>query len=166
MQSPEAKVNHLGVRLAGMSMACAQPTIDGLKPAVDPNIHYIEWMTLPVDSADLVLVQQVIEDSKRAPVAYVGATWCGSCKLYKATLESETMKKTHGGVQIVEFDLDQHRQLLAKMNIRPAGVPHWEALNGFGLSSGSHIDGRAWTADTEAEMAPVLQRFFDSLDGT
>lgn len=141
--------------------ACSEPTIDGLPPASDPDIQYIEWMRVPTKRADLAFVQRIIEDSERTPVAFVGAEWCGSCKAYKATLETASMKAVHAKVQIIELDLDHHRALLAEMNIRPAGVPHWEGLGEVGVSTGHRIDGRAWTADTEAQMSPVLQSFFD-----
>ena len=75
------------------------------------------------------------------------------------------MKSVHGAVQVVEFDLDHHRALLAQMNIRPAGVPHWEALNEFGLSAGSSIDGRAWKVDTEDAMVNPLRTFFGEVTG-
>ena len=152
--------------LAAVGVACSSPpTIDGLPPAEDADLLYIEWIGAPARGADLELVQQVLRDSDRAPVAFVGASWCGSCRAYKSTLESETMKSVHGAVQVVEFDLDHHRALLAQMNIRPAGVPHWEALNEFGLSAGSSIDGRAWKVDTEDAMAPPLRAFFGEVTG-
>ena len=159
-------MHRLGTVLSVFVLSCSSPVlIDGLPPAGDPDIQYIEWMGIPARNADLVLVQQVLSDSDRAPVAFVGASWCGSCRAYKSTLESETMKSVHGGVQVVEFDLDHHRALLAEMNVRPAGVPHFEALGEFGMSTGQSVDGRAWKVDTADAIAPVLQIFFDEVTG-
>ncbi len=151
--------------LLALLVACERPTIDGLLPADDPDLQYIEWVTLPSGAADLALVQQLVSDSERAPVAFVGASWCGSCQAYKQTLEGDTMKEVHAGVQVLELDLDHHRALLAEMNIRPAGVPHWEAIGEIGLSIGQRVDGRRFPKDTEAEMAPVLKDFFDRVTG-
>ena len=149
--------------LAACDGLWSPPTIDGLPAAEDPDIQYIEWMTLPPTGASAALVQQIIGDSDRRPVAFVGATWCGSCKAYKATLETEQMKSVHANVQILELDLDAHRALLAEMSIRPAGVPHWESLTDTGQSSGVRLDGRAWDTDTLDAMTPPLTAFFQAL---
>lgn len=139
-------------------------TIDGLPPAEDPDVVYIEWVTVPANEASDALIKQFISDSDRHPVVFVGAKWCGSCKAYKATLGSDRMKQVHSGVQILELDLDRHTTLLTSIGIRPAGVPHWEGLTASGRSSGAKVDGRAWTTDTVDAMAPVLGRFFAGLD--
>ena len=159
-------MHRLGSLLSAIAVACSSPpTIDGLPPADDPDLLYIEWIGVPASGADRALVQQVLRDSDRSPVAFVGASWCGSCRAYKSTLASQTMKSVHEEVQVVEFDLDHHRALLAEMNIRPSGVPHWEALGEFGISTGQSIDGRAWKEDTEDTMAPVLKAFFAEVTG-
>ena len=154
--------------LLTLLMACelgpaAPSTIDGLPPADDPNLQYIEWVTIPPAEASSELVGRIIGDSQRRPVAFVSASWCGSCKAYKATLETTRMKQVHAKVHVLEFDLDHHKSLLTSMQIRPAGVPHWEGLAASGQSSGTRIDGRAWKSDTLDAMAPVLEQFFGTL---
>ena len=151
--------------LLSLLVACDAPRIDGLLPAEDPDLQYIEWIAVPATGADAAFIAQVIGDSDRAPVAYIGATWCGSCNAYKATLESDTMKEVHGQVQVLELDLDRHKGLLADLGIRPAGVPHWEGLDASGKSTGVRVDGRAFSADTEAVMAPVLKDYFAKVSG-
>ncbi len=148
-------------------VACVSPptpsTIDGLPPAEEPDLQYIEWVTIPPGEASPELVARVISDSERTPVAFISASWCGSCKAYKGTLETERMKQVHARVHILEFSLDDHKGLLSSLNIHPAGVPHWEGLAPSGQSSGKKTDGRAWEADTLDAMAPVLEPFFDDL---
>jgi hypothetical protein len=139
------------------------PTIDGLPPAEDPDLQYIEWVTIPSREDSFAFVLRIAGDSARAPVAFVGASWCGSCSAYKATLETARMQQVHQRVHILEFDLDHHKGLLSSMNIRPAGVPHWEGIAASGHSSGARVDGRAWKTDTLDAMAPVLEQFFETL---
>jgi thiol-disulfide isomerase/thioredoxin len=143
-------------------LACGRSsgTIDGLPPAENPDEQYIEWVALPQADASVELVGQVIADSERTPIAFIGASWCGSCRAYKATLDTPRMKSVHASVQIVELDLDHHKALLTALAIHPAGVPHWEALTNEGRSTGHRIDGRAWKHDTLDEMAPVLDAFY------
>lgn len=141
--------------------ACGGPErIDGLLPADDPDVQYIEWVSIPRSEGSSDLVAQVVAASDRPSVVYVGAAWCGSCAAYRSTLESARMLEVHRSVQVIELDLDHHQRLLTELEIRPAGVPHWEAVDGRGHSRGLQLDGRAWAADTLDAMAPPLEAFF------
>ena len=157
-------MRRLSALLLGFSLACQpEPTIDGLLPADDPDLQYIEWLCVPARGSGRAFIQQALSDSERAPVAYVGATDCALCRTYRATLETELMKSVHQGVLILELDRDRHAALLAQMNVRPSDLPHWEALDEFGMATGLRTDGRAWSAAPDAQMAPVMRTFFESV---
>ena len=91
---------------------------------------------------------------------FVGATWCGSCAAYKASLDDPTMRAAHAPVHIIEVDAERHVRVIEAIGAQPAGVPHWERLARTGQSAGTHIDGRAWSLPTVTSMAPALSAFF------
>jgi thiol-disulfide isomerase/thioredoxin len=129
------------------------------KEAVAPE-RTVAWTTIDTHQDAPDALQEAARAAKGAPVVYVGATWCGPCKAYKASLSDPKMKQAHVPVQILELDADKHPNTLQWAGITPNGVPHWEMVDSGGKSIGKTIDGSAWEANTVDNMAPALSKFF------
>lgn len=141
------------------------PMVAGRKPpkaersvGAEPS-KTVAWTR--IDGGDAVAaVQQAAKDAKGVPVAYVGATWCGPCKVYKKSLDDPRMVQAHRPVHIIELDADAHASALQTLGVAPKGVPHWEMLDKAGAPVGKTIDGSAWDDNTVENMAPALSGFF------
>ena len=147
--------------------AAAPPAASGPKsgptqPDAAPSTpsQTVSWTTIAANDEAHTAVQTAAAGAKGVPIVYVGATWCGPCKVYKASLSDPRMVQAHRPVHIIELDADQHASTLQKLSISPSGVPHWEMVDPSGHSVGKHIDGSAWADNTVENMAPALSAFF------
>ena len=120
----------------------------------------VAWTKIPTKSDNAVVVREAAAEAKGVPVVYIGATWCGPCKQYKAALSDPRMVEAHTGAHIIELDADKHTKALKALQIQPRGVPHWEMVNQDATPIGRTIDGSHWEANTPQEMAPALGKFF------
>ena len=133
--------------------------IDGLPAAEDPDIQYIEWMTLPPTGASAALVQQIIGDSdRRRRFRRCHLVWISEA--YKAT-STEQMKSVHTNVQILELDLDAHRALLTGI-FAPWGPTLGSADRQRTVQRGATRRPGGDT-DTLDAMTPPLATFFAAL---
>lgn len=128
--------------------------------AVGGSATAVAWTTVSTKTDDPAAVRQAVAEASGVPVVYIGATWCGPCKQYKAALSDERMVKAHAGAHIVELDADKHAKALQELGIQPAGVPHWEMVDPKGVPIGRAIDGSHWDGNTPEAMAPALGKFF------
>ncbi|HCH64302.1 MAG: hypothetical protein CL927_10715 [Deltaproteobacteria bacterium] len=130
------------------------------KPVQEPVSKKVAWTTIDTAVDDPDTVRSTAGSVKGVPVVYVGATWCGPCKVYKGSLNDKAMIRAHLPVHIIELDADKHPTILEALSIAPEGIPHWEMVDRTGATTGRNIDGRAWQDNTVANMAPSLTRFF------
>ena len=138
-------------------LGCAQPAV----PPAD--LPAIAWTPIEGSKGAAAAIKAAASSDERVPVLFVGAEWCGSCKAYKTSLTHPEMVAAHRSVHIIEVDADRHMRVVQALQVKPVGVPHWEKLDrSTGRSAGAHIDGRAWTFNTVAAMAPALQAFFEA----
>lgn len=138
---------------AGANAVTSEPPSTG----PHPGIH---WTTLDKGANKAGTLEAAAGKASGVPVVYVGATWCGPCKVYKSTLTDPRMVAAHKGAHIIEVDLDVHPKALQSVGIQPAGVPHWEMLDSSGQRVGRTIDGGHWDDNTVENMAPALTQFF------
>lgn len=125
-----------------------------------PDAPSIAWTMISTKTDDAAAVREAVVQATGVPVVYIGATWCGPCKQYKAALSDPRMIEAHTGAHIIELDADKHTKTLTELGIRPAGVPHWEMVDKTANPTGRTIDGSHWQANTPQEMAPALGKFF------
>ena len=140
--------------------ASPQPMMVRSQPADKPVAKKVAWTTIEPSIDDPGAVRTAARSAKGVPVVYVGATWCGPCKIYKGTINDPRMVRAHLPVHIIELDADRHPATLKELAIAPTGIPHWEMVDKTGTSSGKKIDGSAWDDNTVEKMAPALTRFF------
>jgi len=172
----------LGISIATSLLGCsdAPPRTDPPPAATSPKVNVarkaaqaegpdrppvassasVAWTTITDASEATRAVRTAARSAKRSPVVYIGATWCGPCKVYKARLDDPRMVQAHRTVHIIELDADLHMGTLEALGITPAGVPHWEKVDTAGRATGTAIDGRAWKENTIESMAPALEQFF------
>jgi len=152
---------------SGPAEAAPAPSVE--QPAPQKVVHTkkavsaskkVAWTTISEKGDATAAVRKSAKTAKGVPVVYVGATWCGPCKVYKASLDDPRMVQAHRPVHIIELDADKHTEALSAVGIQPNGVPHWEMVDPSGKSVGKHIDGGAWGDNTVENMAPVLTKFF------
>lgn len=145
-----------GVALVVLMAACGTA-----RPPARPA-ESVSWKTIEGSKGAVDAIRVASEGAPGTPVLFIGATRCGSCKAYKASLTDPRMVEAHAPVHILEVDADRHKHVIADLGITIAGVPHWEMLDRTGKPAGKRIDGRAWVVDTAGNMAPVLGAFFRS----
>ncbi len=126
-------------------------------PAAPP----LDWTTIEGSKGAGPAIRSAAAGTTKTPVLFVGATWCGSCKAYKASLGDPTMVAAHKAVHIIEVDADRHMRVIQALPVAPAGVPHWSILDHDGRPTGRFIDGSAMPIKTAATMAPILAGFFE-----
>ena len=147
------------------ALACGGiPDPEGLQhdqPTAGTMDHGLPWTHLEGDLPDeLASGAAVAAREGNQAVLYVGATWCGPCKEYKAALTAPRLKAAHAGVRILEADLDADGAALEALGVEVQGVPHWQTLDLDGKPVEHAIDGGAWGENTPENMAPVLTAFF------
>lgn len=125
-----------------------------------PVSKKVAWTTIDTAKDVPADVTATVGSVKGVPVVYVGATWCGPCKVYKNSLEDPAMIRAHLPVHIIELDADKHPNTLQALKITPSGIPHWEMVDRSGVTTGRKIDGSAWQDNTVENMAPALTTFF------
>ena len=112
-----------------------------------PVSKKVAWTTVDTAKDVPADVTATAGSVKGVPVVYVGATWCGPCKVYKNSLEDPAMIRAHLPVHIIELDADKHPNTLQALKITPSGIP---LGNGgpLGHHHGRKIDGSAWQDNT------------------
>lgn len=90
-------------------MACEAPAAAKAKPEPAPKPQLVQGQ-VPV--APFVSELEAAHPGK--VLVYVGATWCEPCRYFHQALEAGQLNALLGGMQVVEYDLDQHKsELLA-----------------------------------------------------
>lgn len=97
------------------------------------------------------------------PFLYVHAAWCKPCKTLERSLVDPRMQDATKKVYIIKADLDAFSDAEWRaFGKKVAIVPTFIALGENGRPTSRAIDGRAWKEDSVSNMAPALERFFQS----
>ena len=140
---------------AALAAGCVPRSADPAAP--EARVH---WTTIEGSKGAVAAIARHAGASPDQPVLFIGASWCGSCAAYKASLGDPRMVAAHRGVHILEVDAERHSRVVAELGVQPRGVPHWSELDATGHPTGRHIDGSAWTLNTTGAMASALDGFF------
>jgi hypothetical protein len=94
------------------------------------------------------------------PCVEFTAAWCQPSRALHRSLDDPRMADAFRGVCLIRLDVDDWRDRLPGTGFAVRAVPLFAELDGQGRPTGRTIDGSAWGADTPANMAPPLKRFF------
>jgi hypothetical protein len=100
--------------------------------------------------------------SGRVPCAYLRASWCGANVQLEKSLGDERMARALREVAVAVFDVDDGVDELMAAGLNGRVVPVFFVLDGEGKPTGQQIHGGAWKENTPENMAPPLERFFDT----
>ena len=99
----------------------------------------------------------------QAPFVEFDATWCPPCQAITASLaqNDKAMLRAYAGIYLIHADVDQWGWDNTTTGFPVVtGIPAFFALDDTGTPTGATVDGGAWGADTPANIAPVLTKFF------
>jgi hypothetical protein len=97
---------------------------------------------------------------KLKPYAELEAAWCRPSRALQNSMGDPRMKEAFQGTYIVRLDVDAWRRELGEGGFTGNAIPAFFELNDEGRPTGRKIDGGAWGANTPANTAPPLRKFF------
>src|SRR5581483_6218754 len=114
------------------------------------------------DSLRGLLAEEVSKALKLGQRPYVQffADWCGPCRALRASLTDPLMQDAFAGTYIVQLSADRWAKLAPASGFSFSSVPIFFELAPSGSPTGRCIDGNAWGANTPANMAAPLKKFF------
>lgn len=89
----------------------------------------------------------VREETERAArdgrklVVYVGAPWCEPCQAFHHALERGELDKELAGVRFLDFNLDQHEELLRQAGCTSKLIPLFARPTPEGMCSDRRTEG-------------------------
>jgi hypothetical protein len=111
------------------------------------------------------LVQVFARDARaqdRAPLVYVGATWCEPCRYFHAAAEHGELDPTLPRLALLEFDLDRDRERLAAAGYTSRMIPLFVVPGPDGRATERHIEGSIHGAGSPAEITPRLRALLET----
>jgi hypothetical protein len=100
-------------------------------------------------------------EAGQKPFMEVYADWCRPCVALRKSLNDARMIDAFDGTYIIQVDGDAWRSALSGPGFPVNEIPVFLELNEEGKPTGRSITSNAWKANTPAEMAPPLKRFFN-----
>jgi thiol-disulfide isomerase/thioredoxin len=96
----------------------------------------------------------------RGVVVYVGASWCEPCQGFHRAVQKGELDELLTGVRLVEFDLDQDRDALARAGYASRLIPLFALPNPDGTGSDRRIEGSIkGPAAVDQNLVPRLRAF-------
>lgn len=114
-------------------------------------------------SLKAVLKQESEQAEKQGlkPFVKMTADWCPPCKAIERAMKDRRMVAAFQGTYIIKVDVDDWKKVHAReAGVGVAGIPTYLELDKNGRPTGRRIDARSFNANSVADMAPVLKKFF------
>lgn len=109
------------------------------KPATG-GPHFTEFPGEDTPAADFVK-ETMADHEDRTVLVYVGATWCEPCRRFHDAVEAGELDETFPDLELVEFDLDEHKALLTEAGYASRLVPLFSVPNADGRDQQLRIEG-------------------------
>lgn len=93
----------------------------------------------------------------RAPLVYVGASWCEPCRYFHAAAERGELDPELPALALLELDLDRDGERLAAAGYRSRMIPLFAVPNPDGTASERRIEGSIHGPGSPLEIAPRLR---------
>lgn len=100
--------------------------------------------------------------SRRVACIYLTAGWCPPSVLLEKSLTHPLMARALRGVNFATYDVDDSADALQAAGFPAHTIPAFFVLGADGKRVGAPITGAAWGENTPENMAPPLERFFDT----
>jgi thiol-disulfide isomerase/thioredoxin len=98
--------------------------------------------------------------TRHGVLVYVGATWCEPCQRFHQAVQAGELDETLDGVRLIEFDLDEDREILQSSGYSSRLIPLFALPNADGTGSARKIEGSVKGPNAvEQNLLPRLQAF-------
>ncbi|MBN8611071.1 MAG: thioredoxin family protein [Deltaproteobacteria bacterium] len=114
----------------------------------------------PAGEGDVVaLVRELVTRARaegRAPMVYVGATWCEPCRYFHAAAERGELDAQLPPITFLEFDRDHDGERLDAAGYRSRMIPLFVSPNDDGTPSERRMEGSIHGAGSPQEIVPRM----------
>jgi len=93
----------------------------------------------------------------RAPLVYVGATWCEPCRYFHEAAERGDLDDDLPRLALLEFDLDEDAERLREAGYASRMIPLFVVPGADGRGSDHRIQGSIHGPGSPAQIAPRLR---------
>jgi hypothetical protein len=91
-------------------------------------------------------------------LVYVGASWCEPCRYFHEALTAGRLDDVLGGMRVIEYDLDRHKQALVDAGYQSRLIPLFALPNPDGTASNRTFSGSIKGPDSvDQNIAPRLR---------
>jgi thiol-disulfide isomerase/thioredoxin len=149
----------IAVALASLLIACTTPTPP---PARDegPLVRFV-----PAGEGDVpALAQAFAREARaegRAPLVYVGATWCEPCRYFHAAAENGELDPELPRLALLEFDRDRDGARLDAAGYSSRMIPLFVVPGDDGRATSRRIEGSIHGPGSPAEITPRLRAMIE-----
>jgi len=128
------------------------------EPAKAPK--KLSWTRAPAGDLAKVVVEHVAKTKAegRAPIVYLGATWCEPCRYFHRAAEAGELDATFGDLAILELDADADKERADKAGYASTYVPLFVVPGADGRGTDQRIAGSIKGPGAVAEITPRLKQ--------
>lgn len=140
--------------------ACTAPAEERPAPPSGPRVRFV-----PAPEGDVpALVRSFAADARRdgrAPLVYVGATWCEPCRYFHRAAERGELDPSLPRLALLEFDLDRDAARLAAAGYASRMIPLFVVPGDDGRATARRIEGSIHGPGSPAEITPRLRALLE-----
>ncbi len=120
-----------------------------------PQLRFV-----PAEAGELTEVVQAFmaeaREEQRAPLIYVGATWCEPCQYFHEAAERGELDDQLPRLALLELDLDQDAERLEAAGCRSQMIPLFAVPGADGRCTDRRIEGSIHGPGSPAQILPRL----------